>query len=90
MFGDEHDGSSSKPYQLPTMSDMLICFPTQTGTYLYKCYDYQELLTDIESIFYECEILCILLSAAQQNESKKLRISHASDRNTASYEVQKH
>ena len=37
MFGDEHDGSSAKPYQLPTMSDMLICFPTQAGTYLYKC-----------------------------------------------------
>jgi hypothetical protein len=37
MFGDEHDGSSAKPCQLPTMSDMLICFPTQAGTYLYKC-----------------------------------------------------
>ena len=31
MFGDEHDGSTCRPYQLPTMSDMLICFPTQAG-----------------------------------------------------------
>ena len=28
---DEHDGSDAKVRQVPSMSDMLICYPTQIG-----------------------------------------------------------
>ena len=28
---DEHDGSDAKVRQVPSMSDMLICYPTQMG-----------------------------------------------------------
>ena len=33
---DEHDGSDAKIRQVPSMSDMLICYPTQMGKSLYK------------------------------------------------------
>jgi len=29
---DEHDGSDARVRQVPSMSDMLICYPTQEGT----------------------------------------------------------
>ena len=30
---DEHDGSDAKVRQVPSMSDMLICYPTQMGEF---------------------------------------------------------
>ena len=34
---DEHDGSDAKIRQVPSMSDMLICYPTQMGKYFTLC-----------------------------------------------------
>jgi hypothetical protein len=35
-YPDEHDGSDARVRQVPSMSDMLICYPTQNGEWLSK------------------------------------------------------
>lgn len=35
-YPDEHDGSDARVRQVPSMSDMLICYPTQNGEFAFN------------------------------------------------------
>ncbi|XP_071145023.1 caspase-2-like [Mytilus edulis] len=76
MYGEEHDGSPCKPYQLPTMSDMLICFPTQTGHYAWRNKDrgswYIEALVQVFMKFARTEDVCTMLNRVNSVISRKL------------------
>ncbi|VDI15888.1 caspase 2 [Mytilus galloprovincialis] len=76
MYGDEHDGAPCKPYQLPTMSDMLICFPTQTGYYAWRNRErgswYIEALVQVFMKFARTEDVCTMLNRVNSVVSRKI------------------
>ncbi|XP_060565236.1 uncharacterized protein LOC132724398 [Ruditapes philippinarum] len=77
-YPDEHDGSDARVRQVPSMSDMLICYPTQNGYYAWRNRDrgswYVEALVQIFMKYARCEDVCTMLNRVNLLVSKK--VSH--------------
>ncbi|KAL4221644.1 luteolysis [Mactra antiquata] len=77
-YPDEHDGSDARVRQVPSMSDMLICYPTQNGYYAWRNRDrgswYVEALVQIFMKYAKCEDVCTMLNRVNLLVSKK--VSH--------------
>ncbi|KAK3104824.1 hypothetical protein FSP39_011023 [Pinctada imbricata] len=73
---DEHDGSSMMFKQLPTLSDMIICFPTQTGYYAWRNRErgswYIEALVQIFMKYAKSEDICTMLNRVNLLVSRKV------------------
>lgn len=77
-YPDEHDGSDARIRQVPSMSDMLICYPTQNGYYAWRNRDrgswYVEALVQVFMKYARCEDVCTMLNRVNLLVSKK--VSH--------------
>ncbi|KAK3593281.1 hypothetical protein CHS0354_012377 [Potamilus streckersoni] len=76
---DEHDGSDSvRSMQVPSQSDMVICFPTQYGYYAWRNRDrgswYVEALVQVFMKYAKCEDVCTMLNRVNLLVSRK--VSH--------------
>ncbi|XP_062603141.1 caspase-2-like [Saccostrea cucullata] len=76
-FNDEHDGSTPGfKKQLPTQSDMIICFPTQTGYYAWRNRErgswYIEALVQIFMKYAKSEDICTMLHRVNLLVSRKV------------------
>ncbi|XP_061197056.1 uncharacterized protein LOC133205296 [Saccostrea echinata] len=75
-FNDEHDGSTPGFKQLPTQSDMIICFPTQTGYYAWRNRErgswYIEALVQIFMKYAKTEDICTMLHRVNLLVSRKV------------------
>ncbi|XP_062591808.1 caspase-8-like [Saccostrea cucullata] len=76
-FNDEHDGSTpGLKKQLPTQSDMIICFPTQTGYYAWRNRErgswYIEALVQIFMKYAKSEDICTMLHRVNLLVSRKV------------------
>ncbi|XP_033764175.1 caspase-2-like [Pecten maximus] len=73
---DEIDGSHPSMRQLPTMSDMLICYPTQSGYYAWRNRErgswYIEALVQILMKYAKNEDMCTMLNRVNQLVSRKI------------------
>lgn len=74
-FLDEHDGSTGSK-QLPTQSDMIICFPTQAGYYAWRNRErgswYIEALVQIFMKYAKSEDICTMLHRVNLLVSRKV------------------
>nr|XP_022338210.1 cell death protein 3-like [Crassostrea virginica] len=74
-FLDEHDGSVGSK-QLPTQSDMIICFPTQAGYYAWRNRErgswYIEALVQIFMKYAKSEDICTMLHRVNLLVSRKV------------------
>ncbi|XP_052760768.1 uncharacterized protein LOC128203403 [Mya arenaria] len=77
-YPDEHDGADARVRQVPSMSDMLICYPTQEGYYAWRNRDrgswYVEALVQVFMKYAHCEDVCAMLNRVNLLVSKK--VSH--------------
>ncbi|XP_021370054.1 uncharacterized protein LOC110461055 isoform X2 [Mizuhopecten yessoensis] len=73
---DEIDGSHPSMRQLPTMSDMLICYPTQSGYYAWRNRErgswYIEALVQVIMKYAKNEDMCTMLNRVNQLVSRKI------------------
>ncbi|WAR14588.1 CASP2-like protein [Mya arenaria] len=69
-YPDEHDGADARVRQVPSMSDMLICYPTQEDRGSW----YVEALVQVFMKYAHCEDVCAMLNRVNLLVSKK--VSH--------------
>lgn len=73
---DEIDGSHPSRRQLPTMSDMIICYPTQSGYYAWRNRErgswYIEALVQVLMKYAKNEDVCTMLNRVNQLVSRKI------------------